>query len=307
MSGAPYFYDYINAYTSQVSPSTVHCKNTVLTSYFTRYLIQKAMSVFKWTMPKTWDKNYVLYVLYCWGYFCVVNTDKFGIIPQQCGLYGYNVMYQPTHVTVTNPLLRGILKPRIGVDTEIVKLQPNYNPIMDIVGFYADMMALCAESAGMNFVNSKLSYVFFGGNKTVAETFKKLYDSIAQGDVANVIDKNLLNDDGSTPWQLFDTNVGNNYIANKLLEDLRKIEIMFDTDIGIPNANTDKKERLTTDEVNVNNFETMSKCALWLETLQEGCDKVNDMFGINLGVDWREEVRPHVTKQTEPARTVQLG
>ena len=62
---------------------------------------------------------------------------------------------------------------------------------------------------------------------------------------------------------------------------------MFDTDIGIPNANTDKRERLVTDEVNANNIETQSKCAMWLEELQESIKATNDMFGLDLSVEWR--------------------
>ena len=63
---------------------------------------------------------------------------------------------------------------------------------------------------------------------------------------------------------------------------------MFDTDIGIPNANTDKRERLISDEVNANNVETYSKCALWLDELQESCAKTRDMFGVDIAVDWRK-------------------
>ena len=78
--GAPFLYDYINVANSVISPSTVHCKNTGLQRYFARYLIQKAISVFKWKMPESWAQNYVLYSLYTWGYVAIVNTDKFGVI-----------------------------------------------------------------------------------------------------------------------------------------------------------------------------------------------------------------------------------
>ena len=64
---------------------------------------------------------------------------------------------------------------------------------------------------------------------------------------------------------------------------------MFSTAIGIPNANTDKKERLITDEVNANNEETESLCELWLEQLKKTCDKTNEMFGIDISVDWRKK------------------
>ena len=63
---------------------------------------------------------------------------------------------------------------------------------------------------------------------------------------------------------------------------------MFDTEIGIPNANTDKRERLIQDEVNSNNIETYSKCAMWLENLQDACKRVHDMLGLSISVRWRE-------------------
>lgn len=107
-------------------------------------------------------------------------------------------------------------------------------------------------------MNSKLAYVFAAENKAMAETFKKLYDQIAAGNVAAVIDKQLFRDDGKANWQMFNQNVGQNYIADRVLSDMRKIEAMFCTDVGIPNANTDKKERLITDEVNANKVETRS-------------------------------------------------
>ena len=124
--------------------------------------------------------------------------------------------------------------------------------------------------------------------KAVQKIFKKLYDQIGAGNPAAVIDKNLFNDDGSPAWQAFFQNIGQNYIVDKLLSDMRKIESMFDTHIGIPNANTDKRERLVTDEVNANNVETYSKCSLWLESLQKSCEKANNMFDLNLWVDWRK-------------------
>ena len=289
INGAPYYYNYINAETSQVTPSTVHVKDSGLCRYFTKYLLQKAMSVFEWDLPETWNKDYFLYVLYCWGYVAVVNTDKFGVIPQGCGLKGYDVFYAPTHAVIANPLLSGILEPRIGTQCELLKLQPDFSGILDLVGHYAEQMALASQSVSVNLLNSKLSYVFTAKTKALAESLKKMYDQIASGEPAVVIDSRLKNAaDGEETWKAFEQNVGGNYIVTNLLADLRKIEAMFDTEIGIPNANTDKRERMIQDEVNANNIETYSKCAMWLENLQDACKRVNDMFGLSIAVRWRK-------------------
>lgn len=298
MQAAPYMYDYVNACVSQHSPSTVHTKNTELQRFFARYLLQKAMSVFKWDLPETWDRDYFLYVLYGIGYIAVINTDKYGVIPQQCGLDGYNIFYQPKRAVVTNTLLKGLRRLEIGTQCTLIKLQPDYGSVMDLVGFYADMMALTAETAGVNLVNSRLSYVFFGKNKNTAESQKKLFDRVASGEPATFVDTALYDvQSGNPSWIPFQQNVGQNYIAGDALADLRKWEMMFDTDIGIPNANTDKKERLISDEVNANNVEVTSKADLWLDQLQKSFAQTSKMFGVKLGVEWRN--KPQVSAESE--------
>lgn len=283
----PFYYDYKNARNSTINPSTVHVRDTGLQRYFARYLLQKTISVFKWDMPKTWSKNYLLYTLYCWGYVAVINTDKFGVIPQQCTLGGFDVFYQPKFATVANPLLRGILNPVIGKQCELLRLQPDYGGVMDIVNFYADMLALSAETASTNLLNSKLAYVFASDGKAGAESFKKLYDQIASGEPAAYIDKNLYRDDGTPTWNFFNQNLKETYIAGDILNDMRLWEMKFDNEIGIPTTNTTKKERLITDEASSAIEESRTKAQLWLDELQESCRKINNMFGIRLWVDWR--------------------
>lgn len=288
MFNIPMYYDYQNVLDSLVMPSTIHVHDTALARYFKRYLVQQAISVFKWNLPKNWDKDYFLYVLYLYGYISVINTDKFGVICQHCTLTGYGVYYQPTEVVISNPLFKGNSKrATLGVNAELIKLQLDYGSIIDLINYYGDLMALSAESAGVNLLNSKLAYIFAAGNKAAAESFKKLYDKVSSGEGVAVYDKALLDEDGKLNLQMFNQNLKNTYIAGDILSDLRKYKDEFLTIIGINNANTDKKERLITDEVNANNQETHCLADLWLEQLKECCTKVNDMFDINISVDWR--------------------
>ena len=257
---------------------------------YQRYLLQKAISVFRWTMPESWDRDYFLYCLYCFGRLAIVNTDRFGVIPQACGLMGYNVYYRPTNAIITNPLLRGVLQPRIDVQCVVFKLQPDYGGILDIVQMYANLMAQATTAIGINLANSKLAYAFFAENRALAETFKKFYDAVANGQPAVAISKDMADEQGRPRWTPFTQDIKQTYITGDLLRDLRTIENRFDTDVGIPNANTDKRERLIVDEVNANNVETYSKCELWLEQLRESCDRANAMFpGLGLSVDWRNK------------------
>ena len=283
----PFDYQTLNYYNASRSPSTVHVKNTRLRRYFRKYLFQKAISVFKWDIPEEWDKDYFLYTLYGMGYIAIIDTDQFGVICQGGALGGYNLYYRPSYIIITNPLLKSSITANLDKDCALIKLQPDYSSIMDIVGYYADQMALASESLGINLLNVKSGTVFGANNKAQAESYKKMYDTLSDGDPAIVIDKTLLDDQGKPTWFPFTQDIKQSYVVSDILSDMRKIEAMFDTDIGIPNANTDKKERLITDEVNANNIETATRCELWLETLRKGIDKANDKYNLSLSVDWR--------------------
>lgn len=293
MSGAndignpPFDYQTLNYYNASRSPSTVHVKNTRLRRYFRKYLFQKAISVFKWQLPEEWDKDYFLYTLFGLGYIAVVDTDQYGVICQGGALGGYNLYYRPSYIIITNPLIKGTITANLDTDCALIKLQPDYGSIMDLVGYYADQLAIAAESLGINMLNVKSGTVFGAESKAKAESYKKMYDTLSDGDPAVVIDKKLLDDQGKPTWFPFTQHIKESYVVTDILSDMRKIESMFDTDIGIPNANTDKRERLITDEVNANNVETATRCELWLETLRKGIDKANSKYGLTISVDWR--------------------
>lgn len=282
-----YTYTEINALTSEgIQPSMLHTDD-LTTNFFRRHLLQKAMSVFKWELPAGWNRTYWMYALYTLGKMAVFETPEYGVIPQHCTLTGQGLFYQPTHALVANPLLPDFNRLQIDTDCVLFKLQPDYGGVMDTVDYYASLCSMTTATFAMNMENSKLSYIFGAENKAAAESFKKLYDKIMSGEPAVAVDKKLFDDNGDPLWTPFSQNVGQNFIGNDLLTALNTLENKFSTAIGIPNANTEKKERLITDEVNANNTETYCDVSMWLEQLQESCKQVKTMFDIDMSVDWR--------------------
>lgn len=288
MSDAPYYFGVQNYEQSRYQPNRVHVTDTGLAAFFQRSLLQKAVSqIVVKGAPDYWPTNYLLYSLFSFGFCAVINTDRFGVIPQHCSLSGRNVFYQPSHVVVANPLIKTAGPAEIGETAGLLLLQPDYGGIWDTVSYYADMMALAAQSVGVNLINTKLAYVLLVKNKAAADTAAKLYDQVASGKPAVVFDKAAF--DGGLKWELFDAAVKNNFIAPELVTMLRTLEQRFCTEVGIRNANTDKRERLISDEVNANNDETLSRLDLWLDTLNESAKRVNKLFGLNLVFERRRK------------------
>ena len=283
----PYSYEMTNLFNSSYSPSTLHTKNTQMFTFFRKYLLEKVMSVFEFELPEMWDKNYFLYSLFLNGYLAIVNTDKFGVICQHCGLRGYNIYYNPTHAIIVNPLLTGILEPKIGTQCSLIRLQPNYSGVSDIVNYYADNMAMTAETCEMNIMNSKLSFLFAVRGKSQAESMKKILDQVMRGELGVFYDEKLKMGNDNIPLDFFNNDLKKNFIAPELQDTLRRWEEMFCNEVGIPNIRSDKKERMIVDEVNSNNIECFTKAELWLETLKEGVEQTNKMFNLDLGVKLR--------------------
>lgn len=283
------YYQTANIIGSAVVPGAVSVMKNVTAAYFAKYLLEKAIAVFKWKLPKTWDKDYFLYSLYVNGFVGVFDTGaKYGVVPQWGTLNGYNIFYAPSKFVYSNPLL-GTGELVIHEECELIKLQGNYTGIWDMICYYAGKMALLAEAVDMNAINVKSSKLFFTKNKAAAETLKKLFDRVSSGNPCVVLDSDLLNDEGKLNWEWFNDNLGQNYIVDDLLIDLRKLENEFCTDLGIPNSNTEKRERMITDEVNSNNTETALRAELWLERIKDCVNRVNTMFDTQISVEWRHD------------------
>lgn len=290
-------YGYENMENSSFFPSTYHGIDNSLTRYNFKYLFQRALSVFKFQIPESWEKNFFLNTLYGIGYLIIVPTDEFGTICQFGNLFGFDLYYQPAFATVVNPaFMEAGIDPnkysrmRIGEECQLLRLSPSYTGISDICRYYAELLATAQTSLHVNLLNTKFSYIFGAKNKAQAETLKKAYDNIASGEAAVFVDKSLYDDEGNLNIATLTQDVNSVYIGGNLINDIRGILNDFDSMIGIPNANTSKRERLIVDEANANNFETRALCYVWKEMLDADIEQINAAYGTDLSVEFRKDV-----------------
>lgn len=305
-----YNYGLENMENSSFFPSTFHGADNALTRYNFKYLFQRALSVFDFTIPKEWEKNFFLNTLYGIGYLIILDTDEFGKICQFGNIYGYDLYYQPAFATVVNPIFteKGIGNKysdlRIWDKCGLLRLTPNYKGIYDICRYYAEMLATAESSLQVNLLNTKFAYIFGAKNKQQAETLKRAYDSIASGESAVFLDKSLYDENGNLTVATLTQDVTSVYIGGNLLNDIRNILNDFDSMIGIPNSNLQKKERLIVDEANMNNFETKALCFVWKEMLDKDMERLNKMYDLGLSVKFRKDGVSNVAGADNPIDTL---
>lgn len=294
------FQDLVASYFS-MEPKTVEgLNNSSVLWYYTNWCARKVYGVYQISgMPEGWDVDYVYERLFLDGKFCITDTDL-GVLPLQCGVSGVNVFNHPTTCVIANPVL-GSFERTIGEDCALVKLQPNYVGIWDIINRYAVLLSMCDNSIAVNLINSNVAAIFGAETKQEAETYKRMYDQITQGRPGVFVSNALAQRLGD---RLLFNRVKESYIADKI-EDLKQQIINdFLSDIGINNANTEKRERLVSSEVSSNKQEVRSGAELWIRNIREGLEEANRMYGLSLGVklaDWNEPGKEDTDEPDEPA------
>lgn len=81
------------------------------------------------------------------------------------------------------------------------------------------------------------------------------------------------------------------YVADKLYDLKTQYWNEALTYLGISNVNTVKKERMITDEVQRNLGGTIASRYSRLFMRQQACEQINKMFGLNISVDYREDMQ----------------
>lgn len=261
-----------------LSPKKVDPNSTTYFYYFDM-LFRKAMSIYKFeNVPESWDYDYFVSILLSQGYICVTDT-ALGVIPLRCAYTGINVYNHPTQCIIANPVL-GTLERTIDEDCILIKMNYNYAPaVMPIINRYATLLAECDAAISVNLMNSKVTFIGLCSSKQVATSMKAMYDMIARGEPAVFVKGDQINGDN-----ILYNHVKENFVASDIQILKRKLMSEFLTEIGVNNANTDKRERLTDNEVEANNGEIQLNAGYWYDNIKEGIDKANKMFGLNIEV-----------------------
>lgn len=226
--------------------------------------------------PKNWNIDNMWDVILKNGYIPIVSTDL-GTLALEGGFYGQNMYYMPTNVIVNNPVL-GNINRVIGEDGELLYINYEYNTfqgVMPLINRYAVLLANIDCSLNVSLMNSRVAHIFEASSDAEVKTLEKMYDDVSKGNPAVFLKKGTRSLPSSNENTSF-LNVKNTYIGNDLLLTKKTIMNEFLTEIGINNANTDKRERLNSDEVNANNTEVRCTIMRYIDSLNECAKKINE-------------------------------
>ena len=251
------------------------------TWYHSRKLLRQLFGRFEFTMPEDWPLDYFMTNLFIAGEICITDTAA-GVIPLRCGHSGINMYNEPTECIIANPVL-GEMRRVIGEECALVRINPDYSGVMDIINRYAALLAMCDSSTAVTLMNAKVAFIGMASSKAQANTMKKMFDKIAMGEPAVFVNGDAVNKEN-----FFFNNVKQNFVGEEIQRLKRMIQNDFLTEIGLNNANLDKRERMIQSEVDANNEEIQNNVQLWLDNIREGFRVANDLYGLGLKVELRK-------------------
>ena len=262
-------------------PTDVSGLDNITTSYYFNYLLRLTKGIFEISAPEYWDTDFILDTLLLDGVFGIFENGS-EPLAMNCHPYGVNMYYKPTNFNIANPVL-GSFSKTIGVDGAIIYLEEcpgvnsQFKTIRPLLTKYAYQLASCDKCIDQSLMNSGVAAIFSASSKKAAESYRAMYDDISQGKPAVFVDEQLnLTSPNSRNLQY--TPAKDNFVCDKVQIEKRCIIEEFLTAIGVNNANTSKRERLNTDEVNSNNDECYIATAVWKRNLKETTEKAKKLF-----------------------------
>lgn len=271
-----------------IKPKDVNT-NTWRAQFYRDLLTRDYLGSVEIKCPEYWYKDYIRYNLLINGQIAVVRKDGVAI-PTTYTVKERNLWKYPKTIGSSSEI--SFPDSTVGVDCELVYLHSqspflteNLMP-MDIIDIFATKLADCDASIDINLFNTKTPWLIEADNKTEAETFRNIFTRISQGQPAVFWKSRNKGMSNSVNRNVTTLPVKANYIADVVQDEKQAIYNEFLTIIGVNNSNVEKKERLLVDEVNANNELIDVSVDLWQQNLDECCEKVRNMFGIEFEISF---------------------
>lgn len=253
-----------------------------------------ALSLFDWTgLPDSCNARALEMTLYMYGRALFVNDPSLGFLNMKCTPSGsLNVYDEPVSFTAYGSTYTSRTFDR----DESVLIRNNIleRPTDNSVILFATRLMESERTIDVNIQNQKTPFMIRCDERdrlSLINFFKKYEDNETK-----IIGSKQFNIDAIKVDEL-----KAEFIADKLQDYQMRLWNQIYTFFGINNANTDKRERLNTDEVNANNEQTSINAFAMYAARLEAAELINKMFDLKVSVKRRtfEEVMNAVSGTKE--------
>lgn len=257
--------------------------NRTYIHYYNR-LTELAISMFEWkNLPDSIDPRFLELVLFSDGMAVFFKDEVLGYLALQTMIGGNLDVYRIPKIRrayAANRYTRSLDEK----DSVIIFNNMLHTNCLTDVELFARRLYECDRTIDVN-IKAQKTPVMIACDENQRLTMKNLYQQY----------------DGNEPFIFGGKDMdikkiqaivtGAPYVADKVMQTKFQIWNEAMTYLGISNVNMHKKERLLNDEVTRNMGSTVASRYTRLEMRKQACKKINEMFGLNIDVDYREDIQ----------------
>ena len=260
--------------------SVAQFSNNITFSYYYYKMMLIVRNLFEWeNLPNNMEARWIERYLFSDGKCIFYKDPTMGFMVAGYGQNGsVNCYDDPTLVDPIAPNYTYNGKQLInGENCYVIRNNDLMLPEFSVVRYYAYKLANIDRAIDVNIEAVKTPVLVTCTDKqrlSLKQAINQRKDNEPVIYADNSFDKDMISTLDLKPTPVFkDLQIQKHMILNE-----------FFTDIGINNANIDKKERMVSTEVEANDEQVKACEDVMLRSRQEACKQINRIFGLNISV-----------------------
>lgn len=264
-------------------------------TYYVKTLLNRVTNMFTWeNLPETVDENFLTITLFTQGR--VIWTDFNGKLYALNGNYGGepDVYYYPSQFIISNPILGSKIVDidKTGVlmyltDTDKMFSTGETGGLFGLISTTAQLLSDNISSINIAQRNTRITALVTAGNQAQKISAENAIQRMYDGEPYEVVINDLINALKINPMS--ESTAGGAQYIKELVELNQYILAQFYHSIGVNSNYNMKRERVSGEEIAVNNDCLTINIIDMLTNLQEAVQKINAMFNTNISVDFSKE------------------
>ena len=250
-------------------------------SKFRADMLNKSLTMFEWkNLPDTLPAVEIEKQLQTNGYSIIAKVQG-NIYAFQGGFSGQDPYNQPTKAIVNNPSLNYNGTFTINDDCVIIKNDDMKQGLMHIYNKYGMLLIENQITMLMTDYNYRMPFTISSKDDTTTQSAREYLQKVIDGSLGVIGEAKLFDALKVTPTN----NKGVNSFAD-LYGYQQFIEAQLNNTIGLATNNNMKRERLTTNEIEVNKNASYPLIDNMLRNRKQAVEKINKMFDLDIEVEF---------------------
>lgn len=252
-----------------------------LLKQFKENQLNKSLTMFEWqNLPDTLPMVELEKMLQINGY-AIIAKYKGDVYAFNGGFSGQDPYNRPTQVIINNPALKMNETYKINEDCIVIKNDDMKQGLIKIYEYFGQRLIENQITMLMTDYNLRMPFTISSNDDQTTQSAKDYLNKIIDGSLGVIGEQKLFKALSVTP-----TNSKQTATFSDLYGYQQFIIAQLNNTIGLATNNNMKRERLTTNEIEVNKNASYPLVDNMLRNRQTAVNKINEMFGLDITVGY---------------------